>query len=122
MRELPLFCKEGNMPDCNSFTRPQTAAYSSLVHPPWRKFGPCAKHTGRPFRCFVGMAGSTRIWHLCGLRCCGHNETESVRAHFDVRNGGLDFRHVATDAFAAWGAWRMMRVPGKIRAPRPVGR
>ena len=68
------------------------------------------------------MAGSTRIRHLHGLGCCGRNETEGVRVHLDVRNGGLDFRHVATDAFAARGAGRMMRVPRKIRAPWAIGR
>ena len=68
------------------------------------------------------MAGGTRIRHLRGLGCCGRNETEGVRVYFDVRNGWLDFRHVAAGAFAARGAGRMVRVPRKIRAPWTIGR
>jgi hypothetical protein len=41
--------------------------------------------------------------------------------HFDVRNRGLDLRHMAADALATRGAGRMMSVPRNVRGPWAIG-
>ena len=41
--------------------------------------------------------------------------------HLDVRDRGLDLRHMAADALATPRTWGMMRVPRNISGPRAIG-
>jgi len=48
------------------------------------------------------------------------NEGKGVRAHFDVRDGRGDFRHVAGDATAARGAFLVMGMIFESRGARAI--
>ena len=68
------------------------------------------------------MTGGAGIWHFRRLGDGGSNEAEGVGMDGDIGNSPLDFGHVATDALAAGGVGRMVRMLQNTCRPRAVGR
>ena len=69
-----------------------------MRHSPGREIGPAFQLLRCPSVGLPLMAHRARVRNFVLVRHRGRNEAESMRVHFDVRNGGLDFRHVATSA------------------------
>ena len=81
-----------------------------LVETPGRALRPVAQGFGGPGGGFIRVTGRAGIWDFV-LVCHGRgDEGESVSANFDVRNSGLDLRHVAGDALASGRAGLVMGV------------
>jgi len=68
------------------------------------------------------VTGCARVGHLQSLSLGRRDEAEGVRVNVDVRNGLLDFRHVAAGALISRGAGRMVSVPFHVRNSRAIGR
>lgn len=78
-----------------------------------------AEGVGGPGGGFVSVARSTGVGDFVFVGGGGWDEGESVGADFRIRQGGLDFGHVAGDAAAAGGPGFVMGVGferGRVRA------
>ena len=71
-----------------------------LVETPGRALGPVAQGFRGPGCGFVRVTRRAGVRDFVLVRHARGDKGESMRADFDVSNGGLDLRHVAGDAFA----------------------
>ena len=66
------------------------------------------------------MACIAWIGNLVFLGQRGRDESKCVRVHLNIRNGGLDLRHVAGHALASCAARLVMRMLFERGDARPV--
>ena len=81
-----------------------------LVHAPRRYSRPLFHYPSRPFGSLIRVATQARIGDLVLIRHRGRDEFKCVAANVDVRDGLLNFWHVAVHAFATGASGGMVRV------------
>ncbi len=69
-----------------------------LLDAPRGIFRPAAQGLCGPSRGFVGVALGTGVWNFVFFGHCGSDDREGMGTDENVRDGRLDFGHVARDA------------------------
>src|SRR5882724_7827256 len=91
-----------------------------LRHTPRRSIAPALQRFGCPCRRLVCVAQGACVGDLQRIGLRGSNELEGMGPHIDVRDGLLDFGHVARHALAARAPRRMVRMRLDGRCMRAI--